>query len=167
MVLHRTNRMFCVGVCVCPFLDLNSDSWFGSYSLFIFCFVNHGHRGCFSLSLFSKILSHYSLTLVFSLLSSSTWLLQFVCIFFFFLSFLLHDMLCCYWYICGLTSLLEALRFQRTSLPCTPRIFSLPVQLIYTQYHPDSFCSLFFTSCVPILPPLVFLLFGLPFCRIS
>ncbi len=160
MILYRTIRMF---LCVSLFiLQWNSDLWFG----FLASFVISDHRGCFSLSLFSKILSHYSLTLVFSLLSSSAWLLK-LFIFCLFLSFWLHDMLCCYCYICGLTSLLEALRFQRTSLPCIPRLFSLPVQLIYAQNHPDSFCGLFFTSHVPIPPPLGFLLFGPLFCRTS
>lgn len=64
----------------------NSDSWFGSYSFFLL-FCKPWSSWCFPLSLFSKILSHYSLTLFFSLLSSSTWLLQFVCIFFFFCLF--------------------------------------------------------------------------------
>lgn len=163
MILYRTTQMFCVCVSVCSF------SFFSEIQIydlvFSLSFVISDHRGCFSLSLFYKILSHYSLTLVFSLLSSSAWLLQFIC--FVFLSFWLHDMLCCYCYICGLTSLLEALRFQRTSLPCTPRLFSLPVQLIYAQNHPESFYCLFFTSYVPIPPPLGLLLFGPPFCRTS
>lgn len=68
-------------VCVSLFIfQWNSDLWFG----FLASFVINDHRGCFSLSLFSKILSHYSLTLVFfsSILFGLTSSIVFFCLFF-------------------------------------------------------------------------------------
>lgn len=161
MILYRTTRMFFVCVSVHFSVKFRFMIWFSRF------FCNQWSSWVF-----------FPFSLLqdpFSLFSNSRFFLFyplrpdfFNCSFLFvFLSFWLHDMLCCYCYICGLTSLLEALRFQRTSLPCIPRLFSLPVQLIYAQNHPDLFCGLFFTSCVPIPPPLGFLLFGPLFCRTS
>lgn len=127
------------------------------WSLWVFCPFSLLSKIFFpSLTLFCSLSVLYGLTS----LTPSIWLFCFVCL------VLLHDMLCCYCYICGLTSLLEALRFQRTSLPCTPRLFSLPVQRISTQYQPDLFGLLSFTSRMPF-HPMGRLWFGPPLCRTS
>lgn len=149
----------CVEPSQCALCSFHSDfqhlvffTLVSQWSLWVFCPLSLFSKTFFSNSLFS-LLVLYGLTS----LTPSIWLFSFVCL------VLLHDMLCCYCYICGLTSLLEALRIQRTSLPCTPRLFSLPVQLTSTQYHSDLFC---FPSCMPIHPT-GRLWFGPPLCRTS
>lgn len=120
-ILHRT-----IPMCFCVHFTVNFWFTFLFFPHFFFFHLSQWSFWVFRpLFLFSKIFLFFSNSLFFLLvlygltsLTPSILLFCFVCL------VLLHDMLCCYCYICGLTSLLEALRFQRTSLPCTPRLFT-------------------------------------------